>query len=102
MIKIKSIVLNERLIILEKEGIKSLGLFGSFALGKSNSKSDIDILLETTPQFVEKYRGWDGFVYLDEIREEISKHFGNVKVDIFDKSCDSPMKKRVEEEAIYV
>lgn len=87
---------------LEKEGIILLGLFGSFVKKSADEKSDIDILIETTDRFVQKYRGWSAFAYIDEhLRNRIEEKFHR-KVDIFDKNSDSPLKKRILEEVCYV
>ncbi|MFZ2968768.1 MAG: nucleotidyltransferase domain-containing protein [Sulfuricurvum sp.] len=37
----------------EKEGIVIHGIFGSFARDEASENSDIDVLIETTPRFVE-------------------------------------------------
>ncbi len=87
---------------LEKDGIVSLGLFGSFARGDEYADSDIDIFIETTEKFMQKYRSWDAFVYIDEnIRQVIEEKF-HKKVDIFDKNSNSAIKDKIMEEACYV
>ena len=42
---------------IEKDGIKLLGLFGSYSRNEETPSSDIDILIETTPLLLEKYKG---------------------------------------------
>jgi len=87
---------------LEKDGIVSLGLFGSFARDEEDKESDIDIFIETSDQFMQKYRSWDAFVYIDEnIREVIEKKF-HKKVDIFDTNSNSSIKDKILQEACYV
>ncbi len=87
---------------LEQDGITSLGLFGSYSRDKTGKNSDIDILIETTNPFINKYRGWDAFIYIDEnIREKIANKF-NKKVDIFDKSSNSSIKEEILKEVLYV
>ena len=87
---------------LREEGIISLGLFGSFAKGDNTKDSDIDILIETSAVFMEKYRGWDAFVYIDEnIREKIANKF-HKRVDIFDKNSNSAIKEQILKEVCYV
>ncbi len=86
---------------LEKEGIVSLGLFGSFATEQADESSDIDIVIETTDRFIQKYRGWSAFVFIDEeIRKKIEEKFHR-PVDIFDLNSNSPLKKKIEEEICY-
>ncbi len=88
--------------ILEKEGIVLLGLFGSFAKDENSQNSDIDIMYETTDKFIQKFRGWDAFTYLQEnLREKVANKFHS-KVDLFDKNSNSSIKEKVIKEVIYV
>ena len=41
----------------EPDGFIVLGVFGSYARGEENDKSDIDILYEMTGSFYRKYPG---------------------------------------------
>jgi predicted nucleotidyltransferase len=68
----------------EKEGVKLLGLFGSYSRNDANENSDIDILIETTPLFLEKYRGLKAYVKLDEIKSDLEKAF-HKNIDIVDR-----------------
>jgi predicted nucleotidyltransferase len=87
---------------LEDDGIVSLGLFGSFATNENKNQSDIDILIETSDEFINKYRGFKAFSRLEEIRNDISNKFNN-SVDIFDKnSPNSAIKEQILKEVIYV
>ncbi len=70
--------------LFSKEGIVLLGLFGSYANNSANENSDIDILVETTPKFLEKYRGFKAFTKLDEFKELLSIEF-NKNIDLVDK-----------------
>ncbi len=86
---------------LEKDGIVSLGLFGSFARDEGDIDSDIDIFIETTEKFMKKYKSWDAFVYIDEnIRQVIEGKF-HKKVDIFDKNSNSIIKDKIMQETCY-
>jgi len=86
---------------LQKDGIVSIGLFGSFAKESADKDSDIDILIETSDAFINKYRGWDAFIYIDEnIREKISNKF-HKKVDIFDKNSNSAIKEQILKDVCY-
>jgi len=74
----------------------------SFARGEEDADSDIDIMIETTDKFMQKYRSWDAFVYINEnIRQVIEEKF-HKKVDIFDRNSNSSIKKMIENEACYV
>jgi len=70
--------------LFAKEDVMLLGLFGSYSRDEADENSDIDILIETSPAFVEKNVGWDAFVKLDELREILQKTFRK-KIDITDK-----------------
>lgn len=69
----------------EKDGIVIHGIFGSFARDEAGENSDIDILIETTPFFVERTDPLKAFSILQELREEISHHF-TCAVDLVDKT----------------
>lgn len=68
----------------KQEGILLLGIFGSYARDEQNAKSDIDILIETTPQFLQKYKGFRAFSRLDDIKHELEKIFSK-EIDLVDK-----------------
>jgi predicted nucleotidyltransferase len=68
----------------EKDNLKLLGLFGSYARDEAKEDSDIDILIETTPEFLKRYRGWDAFSRLEEYRELLKNKFKK-DIDIVDK-----------------
>jgi predicted nucleotidyltransferase len=87
---------------LQQDGIVSLGLFGSHLHETATDESDIDILIETTDAFAQKFRGWDAFIYIDEnIRDKVANHF-HKKVDIFDKNSNSSLKEKILAEVCYV
>lgn len=67
-----------------KEGFVIMGLFGSHARGEATEKSDIDILIETRPEFLEKYRGFRAFARLDDIKEELRSVFHS-EIDFVDR-----------------
>lgn len=68
----------------EKEHIKLLGLFGSYSRDEAKEDSDIDILIETTPEFLQKYRGFRAFSRLEEFRTVLENKFSK-NIDIIDK-----------------
>ncbi len=70
--------------IFEKDNVKLLGLFGSYARNEAKEDSDIDILIETTPIFLENNRGFSAFSKLDELRKILKESFGK-DIDIVDK-----------------
>ena len=83
----KEIILNKLKEInpsIEQDGIKLLGLFGSYSRNEANENSDIDILIETTPIFLEKNRGLKAFLKLEELKNNLENIFQK-NVDIVDK-----------------
>jgi predicted nucleotidyltransferase len=84
---------------LKKDGIDEIGLFGSFAKDSADLYSDVDIVINTNKYFVNKYRGIDAFIYLDELRENLKKTFKR-EVDICDKS--GLKNYNIIKEAIYI
>lgn len=87
---------------LKSQGIVSLGLFGSIAKDTNTSSSDIDIVYETSDTFINKYKGWSAFTYLNtHLRDKIANKF-NTNVDMFDLNSSSSIKEKVKKEALYV
>lgn len=62
--------------IYEKEGMKLIGIFGSFAKNSATENSDIDILYELdTKKFYEINEGFKSFLRIKEIKEELQNIF---------------------------
>ena len=62
--------------IYEKEGMKLIGIFGSFAKNSATENSDIDILYELdTKKFYERNEGFKSFLRIKEIKEELQNIF---------------------------
>jgi hypothetical protein len=79
-----------------------LGVFGSYARGDENEKSDIDILFEMTDSFYRKYPGWDVFPVIDEIEKEFSRTLKR-EVDLANKNALNDIgKKYILPEVQYV
>lgn len=87
--------------IFKQEGFIIKALFGSYSKDNADENSDIDILVEATPQFATKY-GFQAISRIKEIEVEISNIFG-VSVDLADSSgMGSTAKKFILDRAIYV
>ena len=87
--------------IFKKEGFIIKALFGSYSRNDANENSDIDILVEVTPQFAAKY-GFQAISRIKEIQMEISAIFG-VTVDLADSTgMGTTGKKFILDRAIYV
>jgi len=84
-----------------KEGIVIKALFGSYSRNEATETSDVDILIEATPKFAEKY-GFSAIARLKEIELELGKVF-KAKVDLADVSgMGKTAKKFIIDRAIYV
>ena len=70
--------------LFNKEGVNILGLFGSYSRDEATQNSDIDILIETTPKFLNNNIGWDAFVKLDELKDLLKEKFKK-NIDFADK-----------------
>lgn len=86
---------------VEKDGITMLALFGSYAKGEENVYSDIDIAFAKNDTFLKEGGATKYFDIVGKIKEKIGKKFHR-NVDIFDLNAQSPFKKSIEKELIYV
>ncbi|MCK5109884.1 MAG: nucleotidyltransferase domain-containing protein [Arcobacteraceae bacterium] len=68
----------------EKEGVNLLGLFGSYSRDEAREDSDIDILIETTPQFSKINRGFSAYSKLAELKSILENTFDK-NIDFTDK-----------------
>ena len=83
------------------EGFFIKGLFGSYSRDEADERSDIDILVEATPEFAAKY-GFQAISRIKQIQNELSEYF-QVSVDIADSSgMGKTGKKFILDRAIYV
>ena len=84
-----------------QEGFLIEALFGSYSRDDADAKSDIDILVEATPQFASKY-GFKAFERIRQIQNELSNALG-AKVDLADRTgMGKTAKKFIIDRAIYV
>jgi hypothetical protein len=84
-----------------QEGFLIQALFGSYSRDDADAKSDIDILVEATPQFASKY-GFQAYARIHQIQNELSNALG-VKVDLADRTgMGKTAKKFIIDRAIYV
>jgi len=83
------------------EGFEIKALFGSYSRDEATPNSDIDILVEATPEFANKY-GFQAISRVKEIQSEMSLLFG-VPVDLADSTgMGKTAKKFILDRAIYV
>ena len=84
-----------------QEGIIIKALFGSYSRNEATETSDVDILIEATPKFADKY-GFSAISRLKEIEIELGKVF-DTKVDLADISgMGKTAKKFIIDRAIHV
>jgi predicted nucleotidyltransferase len=74
-------------VIKQKFGVKSLGIFGSYARGEEKADSDVDILVE----FVEGAKTFDHFMDLKFFLEDLFSR----KVDLVTVDALRPQLKEV-------
>jgi predicted nucleotidyltransferase len=86
---------------LQKNGIVSIALFGSFAKENPSVYSDIDIAIRKEEGFLNRFGPYDYFDMINAFKTDLSKKFHR-PVDIFDLDSASPLKKKIEKELIYV
>lgn len=76
-------------------GIKKIGIFGSFARGEQNRKSDIDVLVE----FEEGHATLHNFIGLSDYLEELFKR----KVDLLiESSLSDLIRPYIEKDVIWI
>ena len=66
---------------LLKDGFKIIGVFGSYATNSQTQESDLDLLYDIEPRFLQKYSGFEAFSRLSEIKNSLQKNLQK-KVDI--------------------
>ena len=85
----------------QDEGFLIKALFGSYSRDESDANSDVDILVEATPVFANKY-GFGAIARIHEIQAELSCALG-LPVDLADSTGMSKTgKKFIIDRAIYV
>lgn len=76
-------------------GIKNIGIFGSYLKGEANQDSDLDILVEFSPEVD------IGLLKFVEIENNLSDIFG-IKVDLVEKPALKPrIGKHILKEVVY-
>ena len=85
----------------QKEGFLIKALFGSYSRDEEQENSDVDVLVEATPEFASHY-GFGAIERIHEIQKEMSKALG-VQVDLADSTgMGRTAKKFIIDRAIYV
>jgi len=60
----------------QPEGFEIVGLFGSVARSEETETSDLDIAYRIESIFLSRFRGFDAFARLEEIKEEMETFLG--------------------------
>ena len=85
----------------QKEGFIIKALFGSYSRDEADDSSDVDVLVEATSEFANRY-GFGAIERINEIKKEMSSALG-VKVDLADATgMGKTAKKFIIDRAIYV
>ena len=85
----------------QKEGFIIKALFGSYSRDEAQESSDVDVLVEATPEFAAHY-GFGAIERINEIQKEMSNALG-IQVDLADSTgMGRTAKKFIIDRAIYV
>lgn len=85
----------------QNEGFLIKALFGSYSRDEADENSDVDILVEATPEFANRY-GFGAISRIHEIQAELSQALG-LPVDLADSTgMGKTGKKFIIDRAIYV
>ena len=95
-------ILKQQQQLFESEGVKILGLFGSYARNEATDRSDIDVLIETTPTFLKNHIGFHAFSRLEELKKILEEKL-HKNVDFADKTSLGKLgKEYILKSSIYV
>ncbi|MCK5294763.1 MAG: nucleotidyltransferase domain-containing protein [Arcobacteraceae bacterium] len=84
------------------DGFNILALFGSYADGSFKKNSDIDILYDVEPLFIDKYKGFKAVSKVLEIQNEL-KLFFKKDIDLTSMSgLSDSIKQDISKKALYV
>jgi predicted nucleotidyltransferase len=86
---------------LQENGIKQVGLFGSYARNNATLTSDIDIAIKLDKNYLDKNDVWNYFNEINKIKGMVYNKF-QIKSDIFDLDSSSVFKDKILKEILYV
>jgi len=86
---------------LQENGIKQVGLFGSYARNNATLTSDIDIAIKLDKNYLDKNDVWNYFNEINKIKRMVYNKF-QIKSDIFDLDSSSVFKDKILKEILYV
>ncbi len=86
-----------------KDGFVIVGVLGSYARDEQNQNSDIDILYSVDKEFVKKYSGFNGAVFLEKVKDDIKEMLGISNIDFIPSDTNNDtIKKVIQQELVYV
>ena len=86
-----------------KDGFVIVGVLGSYARDEQNQTSDIDILYSVDKEFVKKYSGFYGAVFLEKVKDDIKEMLGISNIDFIPSDTNNDtIKKVIQQELVYV
>ena len=93
MTRIHSLATIKRLCtpLFRKAGVKQVSVFGSYATGSANAKSDVDFLFRPPSQF--------GLFELSALTDALSEKLGTPVDLITERSLHPLLKRRIQKEA---
>jgi len=77
---------------LKKEGFIIDGIVGSFI--DSSRFNDIDIVYHLNERFINKYKGWNAFIRLEEIKSLLKRNLES-DIDLIDKDYTNNIMKKI-------
>ncbi len=68
--------IRQQKVSLLQEGFEIIGVFGSFARGEEDTRSDLDLLYDIRPEFLKHHKGFEAFARINAIRKQLQKALG--------------------------
>lgn len=87
--------------LLKKDGIKEIGLFGSYVIGEEEANSDVDLVVLAEKEMLDRLKGIDCILYFENLREKISRDL-NKSVDLVKVFSKEKLNHNILKDAIYV
>jgi predicted nucleotidyltransferase len=86
--------------IAEKYNLPAVYLFGSYARGEADEKSDIDILVDIKGTGIKGLWKWYGLT--DDFKRQIQKRMDVVDSEVFDFSEDKEFLKNIKKDMVRI
>jgi predicted nucleotidyltransferase len=86
--------------IAEKYNLPAVYLFGSYARGEADEKSDVDILVDIKGTGIEGLWKWYGLT--DDFKRQIKKRMDVVDAEVFEFSKDKEFLRNIEKDMVRI